>query len=385
MHTSLNFEEINNNQEQDEEQQPDSFYNRTQSQPLNLKICQFVDDNNYYNENNNSNNNQSIDGGGGNFMSNSISVGIDQDNNCEQYTENHNNEHCSIQSFSTNKWIVRQNETWFLDSNEDYKMRSCRRGICLIINNVQFELDSLPIRKGSDMDAHRFKKIFTQLGFSVESKRNLTSDKMKATFKQISARCSSKHDALIIILLSHGTESGLYATDGLEVDLNDILTNFDNKRCKQMIGRPKVFIIQACRGRLFDYGVKETQTLLSQTDTQGSTQASVFNPSDTPKITRWTEFDNNNHPTRTDMLLCFSCHTGYVSTRNENEGSWLGASLAKYLVRESCRKNFIQILNMVSRDVRKRKSSDGHKQVLEVTSIGFDKNLYFNPGLFIDN
>lgn len=375
MHTSSSFEEINNNKKE-EGQEYDSFFIKSQSQPLNLKVCQF-EDNTY-------DNNQYIGTSSSVIISNSIGVGTGI-NNSRELTENDDNNHCNVESSLSNKWAVRTANTWHQDLIEDYKMSSRQRGICLIINNVSFELDSLPARIGSDMDAHRFKKIFTQLGFEVESKRNVTSDKMKVTFKQISARCSIKHDALVVILLSHGTESGIYAVDGLEVDLNDILTNFDNKRCKQMIGKPKFFIVQSCRGRLFDYGVKETQTLLSQSGTQGSTQASVFNSSERLKITRWTEFDNNNHPTRTDMLLCFSCQTGYVSTRNENEGSWLGASLAKYLVRESCRKNLIQILNMVSRDVRKRKSSDGHKQVLEITSIGFDKNLYFNPGLFIDN
>lgn len=267
-------------------------------------------------------------------------------------------------------------------------MTSSQRGICLIVNNVLFDLDMFPKRKGSDMDAFRFKEVFKQMGFSVESKRNLTADKMKAVFKQVAARCMSKHDALVVILLSHGTESGIYGTDGLEVDLNDILSYFDNKTCKHLMGKPKVFIVQACRGRMADYGVKDTQTFFSQPESQTFTQPSQLtqvNLSQSPKISRWSELDKNYHPTRTDMVLCFSCHTGFVSTRNEEEGSWLGASLALHLQNEAWRKHLIEIFNMVSRDVRRRKSSDGHKQVLEITSIGFDRNLYFNPGLNDDN
>lgn len=281
------------------------------------------------------------------------------------------------------KSIVRHN-----DPIEDYKMTSSQRGLCLIINNVQFDLDVLQQRKGSDMDAFRFKDIFKQLGFCVESKRNLTAEKMKAAFKQVSARCMSKHDAVIVILLSHGTESGVYGVDGLEVDLNDILSYFDNKKCKQMMGKPKVFIVQACRGRLADYGVRDTQTFFSQPDTQSFTQPSqpsqLTQLNDSPRISRWSEVDKNHNPTRTDMVLCFSCQTGFVSTRNEEEGSWLGASLASHLQNEAHRKHLIEIFNMVSRDVRKRRSVNGHKQVLEITSIGFDKNLYFNPGLCDD-
>lgn len=285
-------------------------------------------------------------------------------------------------------WTVTKSTTFHHDPDEDYKMTSTQRGICLIINNVQFELDMLSTRKGSDMDAFRFKEIFKQLGFLVESKRNITSDKMRSILKQVSARCMSKHDALVVILLSHGTESGIYGTDGLEVDLNDILTYFDNKKCKQMMGKPKVFIVQACRGRQADYGVRNSQTFFSQPESQATlTQPSQLTQIniDSPKISRWTEVDRSYVPTRTDMVLCFSCHNGFVSTRNEEEGSWLGASLAYHLQNESWRKHLIEIFNMVSRDVRRRKSIDGYKQVLEITTIGFDKNLYFNPGLFDAN
>lgn len=283
------------------------------------------------------------------------------------------------------QWNVVKSTTFHKDPDEDYKMTSTQRGICLIINNVEFDLEMLTNRKGSDMDAFRFKDIFKQLGFTVECKRNLTSDKMRAIFKQVSALCSSKHDALIVILLSHGTESGIYGSDGIEVDLNDILTYFDNKRCKPMIGKPKVFIVQACRGRLADYGVRNSQAFFSQPDTQPPlTQPSQFTQVnlESPKISRWSEVDKRYVPTRTDMVLCFSCHTGFVSTRNEDEGSWLGASLAQHLQNESCKRHLIEIFNMVSRDVRRRKSIDGYKQVLEITTIGFDKNLYFNPGIF---
>lgn len=284
-------------------------------------------------------------------------------------------------------WHVLKATSWHDDELEDYRMKSSQRGICLIINNVLFDLEIFPQRKGSDMDAFRFKEIFKQMGFTVESKRNLTSDRMKAMFKQVSARCMAKHDALVVILLSHGTESGIYGTDGLEVDMHDILTYFDNKRCKQMMGKPKVFIVQACRGRLADQGVKDSQTFFSQPESQTLTQPSQFtqNSMASPKISRWSELDKNYHPTRTDMVLCFSCHTGFVSTRNEEEGSWLGSSLSLHLEKEACRRHLIEIFNMVSRDVRRRKSSDGYKQVLEITSIGFDRNLYFNPGLYDDN
>lgn len=266
--------------------------------------------------------------------------------------------------------------------DQDYIMSATVRGFCLIINNVEFEGIFEP-RKGSDKDAYEFKDVFKRLGFQVVEKRNATSDKMRALFKSISLRCTIKHEALVVILLSHGTETAIYGTDCIEVEINDILNHFDNKVCSQMKGKPKIFIVQACRGRKADFGINSYQ-FISQPDSQSTlTQQSQISQI-SHKMPRWSESDRKGMPTRTDMLLCFSCHTGYNSIRDENEGSWLGDSLAHYLRTESYHNHLIDILNYVSRDMKNRKSTNGYKQVLEITTIGFDKHLYFNPGYFPD-
>lgn len=134
-------------------------------------------------------------------------------------------------------------------SDEVYKMTSNPRGLCLIINNVDFEADIFPQRKGSDEDARRFDVIFDQLGFKVVMRRNLTADQMKAAFGELAKTCEKSHDALFVFILSHGSEHGIFGTDGIEVCLeSEILSNFDNRNCEAMVGKPKVFVLQACRG-----------------------------------------------------------------------------------------------------------------------------------------
>lgn len=281
---------------------------------------------------------------------------------------------------------VKKSTILHYNKDEDYKMLARPRGVCLIINNVDFDNELLASRKGSDRDAHRFKHIFRQFGFDVTLKRNLNAEKMRNILRLTATSCKSQHDAAIIILLSHGTETGVYGTDAIEVDMNQTVSYFDNKHCKQLIGKPKVFIVQACRGRIIDYGVGETQTFFSQPESQSvsvfGSQDSVFNSS---RVARWNVLDKHNQPTRTDMMLCFSCLSGHISNRNEEAGSWLGIALASHLQNYAHEKHLMDILNMVSRDVRKQTSADGIKQALEVTCIGFDRNLFFNPGLYADS
>lgn len=135
------------------------------------------------------------------------------------------------------------------DKYDDYKMTAKMRGLCLIINNVDFEGGIFPTRRGSDFDAKRFDTIFQQLGFSVTVCRNLTADQMRETLIQFPKLCKKEHDAVFILIFSHGNETGIYGTDGLEIDTErDVISRFDNRNCKVMIGKPKVFVIQACRG-----------------------------------------------------------------------------------------------------------------------------------------
>lgn len=156
------------------------------------------------------------------------------------------------------------------DLEEDYKMTSQPRGPCLIINNIDFEADIFPTRKGSDEDARRFDDIFQQLGFTVIMRRNQTADQMRKLFKDVAAECKPEHDALFVFILSHGSEHGIYGTDGIEVNLEtEIVSCFDNRNCKAMLGKPKVLVIQACRGSKYPIG-QRCPTKLSEQRKLGS-------------------------------------------------------------------------------------------------------------------
>ena len=55
-------------------------------------------------------------------------------------------------------------------------------------------------------------------------------------------------DAFMITVLSHGDKSFVYCSDGKELELELLYELFDDKECPALIGKPKIFIIQACQG-----------------------------------------------------------------------------------------------------------------------------------------
>ena len=58
-----------------------------------------------------------------------------------------------------------------------------------------------------------------------------------------------KADSFILVCLSHGNQGNIFGSDGEPVNIDkDIVEPFDGKHCPHLIGKPKLFFIQACQG-----------------------------------------------------------------------------------------------------------------------------------------
>ena len=58
----------------------------------------------------------------------------------------------------------------------------------------------------------------------------------------------AKADAFIFTILSHGGRGFVYCSDGQKLVLEQLYELFDGNECPALIGKPKIFIIQACQG-----------------------------------------------------------------------------------------------------------------------------------------
>jgi hypothetical protein len=107
-------------------------------------------------------------------------------------------------------------------------------------------------RDGSIADADRLSNVFNQLGFAVANCDNQNVVQMKTLLKELSQNSElAKHDALAVIILSHGITDEIYGSDGGLIAVEDILSFFNNKNCHLMINKPKMFFLSACRGSKF--------------------------------------------------------------------------------------------------------------------------------------
>ena len=59
-----------------------------------------------------------------------------------------------------------------------------------------------------------------------------------------------KQCAFIMAVMSHGEKDVIFSADGVPLDIEkDIVAPFDGANCAALIDKPKIFFIQACRGK----------------------------------------------------------------------------------------------------------------------------------------
>ena len=90
-----------------------------------------------------------------------------------------------------------------------YRMQSDPRGFCLIFNIFEFPDTQYDIRNGSQAEAKNLSDAFEELHFISEVMDNPSRKDIESTVDQYSQKPElEKHDAFVLIVLSHGKRDG---------------------------------------------------------------------------------------------------------------------------------------------------------------------------------
>ncbi|RXM28504.1 Caspase-7 [Acipenser ruthenus] len=246
-----------------------------------------------------------------------------------------------------------------------YKMNYKRLGKCIIINNKNFHVQTgMTVRNGTDRDAGELFKCFKTLGFEVCIYNDQTCQNMGTLLRDASKEDHSDSSCFACILLSHGEEGMIYGTDGA-IPIKTMTSLFRGDMCKSLVGKPKLFFIQACRGSEFDNGM--------QTDSGPSNESLETDANPRHKI-----------PVEADFLFAYSTVPGYYSWRNPGQGSWFVQALCNVLSEYGNQLEILQILTRVNYMVATSFESwsedprfSEKKQIPCVVSM-LTKELYFN-------
>ena len=91
--------------------------------------------------------------------------------------------------------------------------------------------------------------LFKQLHFNVEHEKNLSYINFKRVIRTFAANPKHREtDMMILVVLSHGRDGQIITSDGRNIETEQIYAEFNNANCPNLRGKPKFFIVQACRG-----------------------------------------------------------------------------------------------------------------------------------------
>ncbi|NXN33348.1 CASP6 protein, partial [Nycticryphes semicollaris] len=259
-----------------------------------------------------------------------------------------------------------------LDPTVQYKMNHQRRGVALIFNHEHFFWQlKLPDRRGTLADRNNLKRSLTDLGFEVRDFDDLKAEDVLQQINEVSADDHSNADCFVCVFLSHGEDGQVYAFDN-QINIETITDMFTGDKCKSLAGKPKIFIIQACRG------AKHDNPVIVQ-DSIDATDESIVNETEVDAAGVCTL------PAAADFIMCYSVAQGYYSHRETVNGSWYIQDLCEALRKHGSSLEFTELLTVVNRKVAHRSvdrckdvNAIGKKQIPCFASM-LTKKLYFHP------
>jgi caspase 7 len=240
-----------------------------------------------------------------------------------------------------------------------YDMNHRKRGKFIIINNKTFQSQTkMPERSGTDKDAAALYSIFLKFGFDVTLLKDQTTEQMTIIMRDAGRENHSDYDCFGVAVLSHGDEGVIFGVDGI-ISIDRFVNPI--KQCKSLVGKPKIFFFQACRGTDLDCGI--------ESDAVGETGR--------PKLMI---------PLEADCLYAYSTVPGYFSWRNSAKGSWFVQALTQILQRpESGKMDLVRILTRVNHAVAYQFESNASKpemnrkkQIPSIVSM-LTKDLFLTP------
>ncbi|KAG7167939.1 caspase-2-like [Homarus americanus] len=259
-----------------------------------------------------------------------------------------------------------------LSPSEVYRNLTMPRGLVFLANYKNFHDDEHAIRIGSETDVKNLSLLFTQMGYKIPKQHmNLTKYETIQALREFKSLPElSQVDSCVVIVMSHGHDhKSFYTSDNQYLTVNDVVEVFNNKSCPALIGKPKIFIFQYCRGTGPDVGAE-----LNPRRVVNKRGMPVFCDS-----ANQGEVIIHRDPTYTDMCILYSTVEGFVSFRHPKLGSWLMEAICHVFMNHACNEDLDALMKKVSRRVRRNHTDDGSKQACEFVQRAFDRVFYFNP------
>ncbi|KTF80598.1 hypothetical protein cypCar_00024794 [Cyprinus carpio] len=142
----------------------------------------------------------------------------------------------------------------------EIKNKPVRKRLALLINNIDFE-DKALTRKGADRDEDNMEWLLKELDYQVVKHKNLSAKDMEKAVKDFAQRQEHAYsDSTFVVIMSHGKRDAILgvhynaSSNPSDTFLTDKIYHcLNTENCPGLRDKPKVILIQACRGDTKSY------------------------------------------------------------------------------------------------------------------------------------
>lgn len=245
-------------------------------------------------------------------------------------------------------------------SEKVYDNSTKPRGLVVILN-YKFESDPNDVRKGTDADAVKLKNVFERMDYETEEHRDLT---RQETYARIEDFCSQDRlkdiSCVVVVVLSHGINRETFMTADKElITMNKLCRYFTDEKCPHMKGKPKIFLLQFCRGE--DSARQVTSIRMKPLSDQGLQTDAV-------------------QDAFTDMMCIYSSQEGLVSYRFEGKplDPFAGTPFVHAFCRVLTNKGNLWLDDLIREFMEEYGNTLGG-QPMDYHNLTFRKKFCFNP------
>ena len=244
------------------------------------------------------------------------------------------------------------------DPDDLYPMSKDPHGICIIINNHKFyhsmdEQLSHPDRLGAEVDQANLIKLFEFLHYEVEVHENLSSERMIQLMLEVANRNHQPYDSFVCFIMSHGEDGIIHGADCSPVNLRDLSGIM--KMCPPLMGKPKMFFIQACRGEEDGKAVSVDPEI--QSDPANAAKRSTI-------------------PDDTDFFFGYATVSGKAAYRSRRHGSWFVTEICRLFFLHAYTHTLTDIMTKVNESISKAYTLNNDKQCTEMV-VRLRKQIHF--------
>ncbi|XP_049913676.1 uncharacterized protein LOC126398392 isoform X3 [Epinephelus moara] len=230
---------------------------------------------------------------------------------------------------SEQEWSITLNpatESFWMDKVKDNNVypvdkKSIKNRVALLITNIKFTDEKLN-RNGADKDEENMEKLLTALKYEVVKYTNLTGKAIDDAILKFSKHPKLKEtDSVIVVIMSHGKLGKVLGVDWKKGDekpdeflIDNIYKHLGSEKCPALLDKPKIIIIQACRGE------EEGSAFVRDVVSDDASQSNLPPPADEDNL----EADTVKcvHKEK-DFTALLSCTPDTVSYRQRDLGSFL--------------------------------------------------------------